>query len=673
MRGVKFKLFLSIGLGILSVLMIIYFSIFIRNFYAKTNDILYKLNILEKYEREINYYLLYSSLFLYYNNDKISNSLKKSEKVASSLIKDKFFKKHYKASYKNFLEYKRLFNKKRMLIYEFLKYNAPFKNAILYISEDIKYISIPPERVEDIFSLISSLFLSKSFLDDKFVKELSLSKFKFLLNAKNPYNSSLFRNIKIFLEYFPYYKSYLNRVLKVKTLYYLDKSLMDFRKCLDKNVKIFSLLSLFLIGYIALIMGFFIVTLIKLKSSIYKMEQMLIIDSVTGLYNRYKFNLDIKRKRGVVVVFNIDKFKHLNDYYGSEFGDKVLREVGRTLKEFFQRVDRGIEVYRVGADDFAVILDKRDDIEKLVKEAIEYVENKEFKIGNISLSLSLSGGISFDGDLEHADMALKLVKQEMDKKIEIFDGKMNEKFKNILHITKVLKEAIDNEKIVLFYQPIVDSNFRIIKYEVLCRVEIDGKLETIAKYLDILKDMKLYYKVTLIILKKSLFVLKAHPNVNLSINIASEDIKNPTIYSFIVNNFKDSGIAKRVTFEILESAIRDYDDVYAFIKEMEKFGIEFAIDDFGSGYSNFSRVLRLKVKYLKIDGSLIKNLDKDRDSRLVVETIVTFAKKSNIKTIAEFIHSKEVFEVAKEIGVDYFQGFYIGKPSEKFIENVKKM
>ncbi|MEJ5167891.1 MAG: EAL domain-containing protein, partial [Arcobacteraceae bacterium] len=98
------------------------------------------------------------------------------------------------------------------------------------------------------------------------------------------------------------------------------------------------------------------------------------------------------------------------------------------------------------------------------------------------------------------------------------------------------------------------------------------------------------------------------------------------------------------------------------IDKFKTYGCKFAIDDFGSGYSNFEQVLKMKADFLKIDGSLIKDIVKDPDSRVVIETIVEFAKKTGLKTVAEFVSDEEIDRVLDEIGVDYKQGFYYGKP-----------
>ena len=119
----------------------------------------------------------------------------------------------------------------------------------------------------------------------------------------------------------------------------------------------------------------------------------------------------------------------------------------------------------------------------------------------------------------------------------------------------------------------------------------------------------------------------------------------------------------RVVFEILESeGIKSYTEVSEFFKEIKKLGGRIAIDDFGSGYSNFEYILKLDVDFIKIDGSLIKNIDKDLYSQVIVETIINFAKKLGIRTVAEYVHSEEVYEMAKNLEIDYCQGYYLSPP-----------
>ena len=152
-------------------------------------------------------------------------------------------------------------------------------------------------------------------------------------------------------------------------------------------------------------------------------------------------------------------------------------------------------------------------------------------------------------------------------------------------------------------------------------------------------------------------------------NLSFKDILNYEFIDYLNNaleklKFEDRN---RLVFEILESEnLSDYDFLEEFVLKYKKLGVKIAIDDFGSGYSNFIRIIRLKPDYLKIDGSLIKNIDKDNNSYEIVKSIIAFSKTLNIKTIAEYVHSEEIFNLLLELDVDEFQGYYFGKPDEDF-------
>jgi len=149
-----------------------------------------------------------------------------------------------------------------------------------------------------------------------------------------------------------------------------------------------------------------------------------------------------------------------------------------------------------------------------------------------------------------------------------------------------------------------------------------------------------------------------------SLNLSFEDISNKQTTGYILNMLKmNPEKGPRLCFEILETEnIDDFEMVNEFLDSIRSFGAKIAIDDFGNGYSNFSYVTALQVDYLKMDASLIKNLDVDKSSYVIAETIVNFCHKLGIKTIAEYVHSREVYNIVKELKIDYSQGFYLGKP-----------
>ena len=142
--------------------------------------------------------------------------------------------------------------------------------------------------------------------------------------------------------------------------------------------------------------------------------------------------------------------------------------------------------------------------------------------------------------------------------------------------------------------------------------------------------------------------------------------KNTT--DFIRKKLLNFNNCDKIVFEILESEeIENFEVMKNFIHEIKAFGCKIAIDDFGSGYSNFSHILELDVDYLKIDASLIKNITTNDSSKVIVQGIVDFSKRLDIKTIAEYVETKEGVDLLTKLGIDYVQGYYIGKPEKDII------
>jgi EAL domain-containing protein (putative c-di-GMP-specific phosphodiesterase class I) len=232
--------------------------------------------------------------------------------------------------------------------------------------------------------------------------------------------------------------------------------------------------------------------------------------------------------------------------------------------------------------------------------------------------------------------------------------------------SKRLKQAIEEDRIVPVFQPIVDCKTQeIVKYESLMRIKNDdGTYIAPIHFLDLAKKNKMYHKLTKIMINKTFEVFK-NSDKQVSINISVEDILNKEIYEYIMVKLDKCKISHNIVFEIIESeGIENFNEVFTFINEVKKFDAKISIDDFGTGYSNFDYLMKLKVHYIKIDGSMIKNINTDQNSMMITQTIVEFAKKMEIETIAEFVYSKEVYDKVLELGVDYAQGYYFGKPDE---------
>ncbi|MFA6138244.1 MAG: EAL domain-containing protein [Sulfurimonas sp.] len=394
-------------------------------------------------------------------------------------------------------------------------------------------------------------------------------------------------------------------------------------------------------------------------------------DSLTGLQNRRRLTEKLEERiNSFLIIINIDSFQEINDLYGEEAGDIILKEFALFLQE---NMLNEATLYRLHSDEFAHLCRAPKDIDEfnvLASLISEKISKKRFKIDEKSeVSLTVTMGISYGKELllVNADTALKLAKKAK-RDFLIYDDSMAmaKEYEKNLEWTKRLKTAIEEDKIVPVYQPIIDTKTKkIVKYESLMRmIDADDTLIAPIHFLELAKKNKLYHQLTKIMIEKTFEKFK-HLPYSVSINLSVDDIVNKDVYKFIMDKLKNSPISKNIVFEIIESeGIENFDQVLEFINSVKSYGAKISIDDFGTGYSNFEYLMKLKVDYIKIDGSMIKNIDTDKNSQMITQTIVEFAKKMNIKTVAEFVHSKDVFDKIAELGVDYTQGYYFGAPTQ---------
>lgn len=398
-----------------------------------------------------------------------------------------------------------------------------------------------------------------------------------------------------------------------------------------------------------------------------KIEKLAYYDQLTSLPNRQKMLLDISEKNPTsCVIFNIDEFKEINDFFGTENGDKILKDIAKWFLNF------DFETYRIDGDEFAILYYDNiaaDIIKHNIENLLSLFEDELFHIEDETIHIRFSAGIAKvkNNLLTKADIAVHLAKE---KKIKIAiyeeDANIEQKYKRNIAVARSIREALLENRIICFYQPIVDSRTgKIIKYETLVRM-LDEKNQVIPplEFLSIAKKTKLYSHITKEVIHNACNTFKDKKE-SFSINLSIDDIKDANTVQEIIKTIIKTNTASRIIFEILESeGIENYDEVVNFITQIKSLGAKIAIDDFGTGYSNFEHILKLNVDFIKIDGSLIKNIVHNEKHRIIVETIVDFANKINAKTIAEFVSEEDIYNAIKEIGVDFSQGYFTGKPCE---------
>ena len=401
-----------------------------------------------------------------------------------------------------------------------------------------------------------------------------------------------------------------------------------------------------------------------------ELTKMFFTDSLTGLPNRHAL-IEAKKEEGnfSLLLINIDTFSQINDLYGEKFGDKVLIKFSEFLQENLKK-NPLCKLFRLNGDEFVLLSVEKnhDTLKKNIEYLIKEIHKHPFHIQNQDIFLNITVGISLEETkllLPTANMALKLAKKESKNIIFYSDeASLNEEYENNLKWIQEIKDAIFDDRIVMFFQPIMDnSTHTITKYESLIRlIDKDENIITPWHFLEIAKKAKLYKKLTKIVVKKSFEAFKDN-DYDFSVNLTIDDILDKDITAYIFKTLQEYKIGSRVIFEIVESeSIENFDEIEAFIEKVKAYGCKIAIDDFGTGYSNFEYLMKLQADFIKIDGSIIKSIVDDKKSQMLTSTIVAFAKEMNIKTIGEYVETKEIQDKLLEMGVNKSQGYYFDEP-----------
>lgn len=398
-------------------------------------------------------------------------------------------------------------------------------------------------------------------------------------------------------------------------------------------------------------------------------------DALTGLGNRFALvNALTSIKSPALALIDVDHFSEINDFYGQRIGDEVIIELSNMLKSI---TASKINLYRLGSDVFALLCDhiNREAFLSVLHEISAQIRLKPLLINEKLIPIETTIGISFehsDKIIATTDMALRIGKKRKHPFMVYADEfSLEKEYENNIHWSLKIKKAIEDDRIILHYQPIANNKTdEIEKYEALVRIiDEDATIISPYKFLDIAKKSKQYHLITKKVIEKSFKKFELE-DVFFSINLTIEDILSLDCNNYLFSMLDTYNVKGRLIIELVESeGIENFEEVTSFITRAKKYGCKVAIDDFGTGYSNFEYLLRLKPDFIKIDGSIIKQIHKDQDSLEVVKTIVDFAKRTGIKTIAEFVCDEEIHTMVKSLDIDCSQGYYIGEPKEQLLHD----
>jgi len=405
-------------------------------------------------------------------------------------------------------------------------------------------------------------------------------------------------------------------------------------------------------------------------TKIIKQEQLIneqLTDNLTKLPNRVKLFNDLDNNTiKFLAILNIDGFKGINDLYGFDIADQLLIKLAAYINV---KLGNNMTLYRIGGDDFVVTCS--DCIGEVFKEKLinilTDIKRHIFQCGEYEVDVSLTAGLAYDTKrlLTSAEVALRNARKS-GIILDIITHKSPEAniYLENTKWVKDVKEALNSNNIINYYQIIQSiKDPSETKYEALVRLrDKEGQIHSPSAFLPIIKQTTEYEKITKTVIF-NVFEVCCKYDYNFTLNLSAQDIRNQSTIEYLKHIMSLNDIAGRITLEITESeALVDYSSVASFIDDFKKMGCRIAIDDFGSGYSNFVYLAQFNVDFLKIDGSIIKRVSTDKNALITLESILDFAKRLGIETIAEFVCDKDIYDKMVELGVDYVQGYYIGRP-----------
>jgi len=410
----------------------------------------------------------------------------------------------------------------------------------------------------------------------------------------------------------------------------------------------------------------------KKMEEVESLHRQLSIDSQTSLPTRAKLMQDMEPMKGIkIALISIDNYRDINNMFGFSACIKALRYFASILTSSFEGLPYDLRVYKLVGNEFALLADHHFADQRFIaftRGVANHLNSASFRNDDFDIPFAISAGVCLGREqiMRRANLAMSEAQRDHTSCFKIYhDGLDNfEGIQQNIAAVRELKSALNAGRLIPYFQAICDSKtHQVVKFETLVRLKrSDGKIWSPFFFLDAAKRARLYPYLTREVIKRAMRYFRNTP-YHFTLNLSIEDILNVETVTYLKRQLLSNNIANRVTLEILEDeGIEQLDEVTKFLSEMRDLGCEIAIDDFGSGYSNFDYLTKLDVDYIKIDGSIIKHIHDDKNARIVASSIVNFAQQLNIKVVAEFVCSAEIAAVALELGIDLLQGYHLSEP-----------
>ncbi|MDB5810275.1 MAG: hypothetical protein JWN94_2397 [Betaproteobacteria bacterium] len=409
-------------------------------------------------------------------------------------------------------------------------------------------------------------------------------------------------------------------------------------------------------------------------------------DSLTGLYNRHRFNEEIGRMiadaqrsgtRLALLYFDLDEFKYINDTFGHRAGDAMLVRVAGDVAS---QVRRNEIFSRLGGDEFAILVpDATDNVLRVLAERIvRSISLIKFQFETQSLRLTTSLGIAVFPDhagsveelIAHADAAMYQAKDAGKNAWRTYRRDLDDSRAMVARLSwnDRIAHALEHNLLQLYFQGIFDTTDNsLVHYEVLIRMQDPhepGEILLPGQFIPYAEKSGKILDIDRWVIKTSIEMLRNPHMPPLAINISGRSFDEPTLPEFIAGELKRCGVApRRLLVELTEtSAVSDLHDARRFIEALRKTGCRTCLDDFGTGFSSFAYLKHLQADAVKIDGLFIRDLPNDFDNQIFVKAIVAVARGMGKHTIAECVEDAATLVMLKNFGVDAVQGFHLERP-----------
>ncbi|MGM8212531.1 putative bifunctional diguanylate cyclase/phosphodiesterase [Virgibacillus sp. W0430] len=409
-------------------------------------------------------------------------------------------------------------------------------------------------------------------------------------------------------------------------------------------------------------------------------------DMLTNLPNRRLFLKELRNAvheadpavtKFAVMFIDLDKFKYVNDSWGHETGDLILTAAGRRIQDAIPSTD---VVGRLGGDEFAVIaanIQSKQDAAKRAEQIVQKME-EPMDVAGRNYVLSCSIGIALypndsmveDELLSKADTALYEIKSNVRKRFIFFTEDMEQKSLERIMLENELKKAIKQNQFHLDYQPKVDlARQKLVGLEALVRwSHPDLGIIQPRQFIPIAEETGLIVPLGKLILKQACLQNKEWQNkgyspLKMAVNISPQQLAQPDFLNTVKEVLQETKLdPKWLELEVTESVIINMNKSIQLLNAIKEIGVQISIDDFGTGYSSFSYIKQLPVDTLKIDMSFIQDINENKESKAIVQAILTLAKSLNIQVLAEGIENEEQLKTLNQEGCMHGQGFLLGKP-----------